>query len=185
MKFVKRSLQGLLFIILILILFRGWIYRHSVSYVAIGERSAYCVSSEELKYYIDSTADCQLDTSIEDLVRLSLSITSQHLSFTTSNNEVNPNKLIYSKTAHCVGYATFFASTCNYILDRYGMGDKWTAKARRGQLYLFGENVHKYFSSPFFKDHDFVLITNKTTGEVLAVDPTLNDYLHIDLVRCR
>ena len=37
--------------------------------------------------------------------------------------------------------------------------------------------------STFFKDHDFVTIENKVTGEVFAVDPTLYDYSGIKLVR--
>ena len=34
----------------------------------------------------------------------------------------------------------------------------------------------------FFKDHDFVTIENKETGEIFAVDPSVNDYLFIDFV---
>jgi len=50
------------------------------------------------------------------------------------------------------------------------------------QLYFLGTNIHKYFNSSFFKDHDFVTIENKTTGEIFAVDPTVNDYLRIDFI---
>jgi hypothetical protein len=67
-------------------------------------------------------------------------------------------------------------------LKRYNLADRWTAKPQIGQLYFLGTNIHKYFNSAFFKDHDFVTIENKKTGEILAVDPTVNDYLHIDFI---
>ena len=62
------------------------------------------------------------------------------------------------------------------------MADKWNAKPQIGQLYFLGTNIHKYFNSSFFEDHDFVTIENKSTGEILAVDPTVNDYLNIDFI---
>jgi hypothetical protein len=95
---------------------------------------------------------------------------------------VDPNKLIFTRTAHCVGYATFFATTCNQLLSEYGVADEWIAKPHAGQLYFLGANVHQYVNSSFFKDHDFVTIENKKTGRIFVVDPTINDYLFIDFV---
>ncbi len=56
---------------------------------------------------------------------------------------------------------------------------QWVARSQIGQLYFLGTYVHPYFHSPFSKDHDFVIIENKTTGEIFAVDPTVSDYLFI------
>ena len=40
----------------------------------------------------------------------------------------------------------------------------------------------KFKASKLFKDHDFVTIENKITEEIVAVDPTVNDYLRIEFV---
>jgi hypothetical protein len=32
------------------------------------------------------------------------------------------------------------------------------------------------------QDHDFVTIKNNETGEIMAVDQTVNDYLYIDFI---
>ena len=54
-----------------------------------------------------------------------------------------------------------------------------TAKHQIGQLHYLEINIHKYFNSSFFKNHDFVTIENRETEEIIAVDPTVNDYLYI------
>ena len=40
-------------------------------------------------------------------------------------------------------------------------------------------------STPFFKDHDFAIIRNKRTGERIAVDPNVYDYLIIREITLR
>ncbi|MFN6038610.1 MAG: hypothetical protein ACK452_09085, partial [Bacteroidota bacterium] len=52
-----------------------------------------------------------------------------------------------------------------------------------GHIHFFGFDVHDWFSSKFFQDHDFVSIENKKTGEIYAVDPTAEDYLFIEFIR--
>ncbi len=182
MKFIKRSFLTILILTTAGLLFRGWFYRHLVTYKSVGLRTNYLATDKKLTDYIDANTDEQINPDIKEIVKLGLSITSRQLYFTTNKNDINPNKLITSKTAHCVGYASFYATTCNYLLRRYKLADKWIAKPQVGQLYLLGTNIHKYFNSSFFKDHDFVTIENKTTGEIFAVDPTVNDYLHIDFI---
>lgn len=182
MKFIKRTFLTILILTTVGLLFRGWFYRHSVTYKSVGLRTNYLATDEKLTGYIDASIDKQTDLDIKQIIKLGLSITSRQLNFTSDKNDIDPNKLINSKTAHCVGYATFFATTCNYLLDKYNLADTWTAKPQVGQLYFLGTNIHKYFNSSFFQDHDFVTIENKTTGEIFAVDPTVNDYLYIDFI---
>ena len=182
MKFIKRTFITILILTTVGLLFRGWFYRHLVTYKSVGLRTNYSATNEKLTDYIDTSIDNQTNPEIEQIVKHGLSITSRQLNFTSNKNDIDPNKLITSKTAHCVGYASFFATTCNYLLKRYNLADRWTAKPQIGQLYFLGTNIHKYFNSAFFKDHDFVTIENKKTGEILAVDPTANDYLRIDFI---
>jgi hypothetical protein len=182
MKFIKQTFIITLILVTVGILLRGWIYRELVTYKSIGLRTIYPATAKNLTDYIATSTARQTNPDIEQIVELGLSITSDQLRFTASKNEVDPNKLINSRTSHCVGYASFFATTCHYLVEKHNLSDQWTIKPHIGQLYFLGENIHKYFSSPFFKDHDFVTIENKKTGEVIAVDPTVDDYLYIDLI---
>lgn len=183
MKFIKRTTLTILILIAVILLFRGWIYRKTVTYKSVGTAANYTASNHKLINHINANSDKQTNPDIEQIIKLALSLTSKQLNFTTNKNYSDPNKLITTKTAHCVGYAAFFATTCNHLLNKYKLADTWTAKPQVGQLYLFGHNIHQFFNSPFFKDHNFVTIENKKTGKVFAVDPTVNDYLFIDFVR--
>ena len=182
MKIIKRLLSAFLLLIAAGLLFRGWLYRHLVAYKSVGLRADYAVKSKELTNYINAGNEVQRQPSATEIARQSLALTSNKLRFTAGKNDKDPNKLIKSKKSHCVGYASFFAATCNYLLHKNGLDTTWKATPRIGQLYFLGTNVHQYFSSPFFKDHDFVTVENKETGQTLAVDPTVDDYLAIDFV---
>ena len=187
MKFIKRTLLIILIISTVGLLFRGWFYRHLVTYKSVKIRTNYLATNIKLTDYIDANNDKQTDPDIKQIIKLGLSITSRKLNFTADKNDTDPNKLIISKTAHCVGYASFFATTCNYLLEKYNLSDTWTAKPQAGQLHFLGTNIHDYLTkffkdTDFIKDHDFVTIENKKTGEILAVDPTVNDYLRIDFI---
>ncbi len=64
-----------------------------------------------------------------------------------------------------------------------GLNDEWTAETTVGYIRVLGMNVHEYVHHPFFKNHDFVVFTNKTTGDRFAVDSSLYDYTGISEVR--
>ena len=182
MKFIQRIILIILMLTTFGLVFRGWLYLHLVLYQSVGVRTNYMATDDKLINYIETSADEQPDLDIAQIIQLGLSITSKQLNFTATRNDIDPNKLVSSKAAHCVGYAAFFATTCNYLLEKYHLADRWNAQPQIGHLYFLGVNVHKYCSSSFFKDHDFVTIENRTTGEILAVDPTVNDYLDIGLI---
>lgn len=183
MKTIKRIFLIVIIISAIGFVFREWFFNQAVSFRSIGLRTTYLATNPQLIKFIDSGTIKQIDPDIKEIIRTSLSLTSTHLNFTADRNDNDPNLLISSKTAHCIGYASFFATSCNYLIKKYNLDDDWTAKPQIGQLYFYGTNVHKYLRSPFLKDHDFVVIENRTTGEILAVDPTIHDYLGINFVK--
>jgi hypothetical protein len=155
-----------------------------VDYKSIGVKTNYSLKNSILKKHIDSFVGIENINNIEKIIQTSLAITSKNLNFSAGKNDNDPNNLIISKKAHCVGYASFFATTCNYLLQKNKLSNSWTAKPHLGQIYFLGINVHHFFQSPFFKDHDFVIIENKKTGDIYAVDPTISDYLSIDFITC-
>ncbi len=182
MKILRHTLIFIALIIIIVILFRRNIYRQIITYKSISERTIYEATNKEFLNYIDRETTLKQDVEIEKLIKNCLSITSDHLNFTSGQNDTDPNKLFNTKTAHCIGYASFLAAACNYLIQKNELKDIWIAKPQIGQVYLFKTNIHNYFSTPFFKDHDFVIIENLNTGEKYAVDPSMHDYLRIDFI---
>lgn len=182
MKFNKRLLLSILFSLTITLFLRGWIYRTFVTYKSIGQRQNYLIRDKNLISFIEANVKENPPTDIKEIIETGLSITGKHLNYSINSKTNDPNKLIYSKTAHCVGYSTFFAATCNYLFTKYNSDKNWKAKPQIAQLYLFKTNVHQFFAVPFLKDHDIVLIENQKTGELFAVDPTLHDYFYIDYI---
>jgi len=181
-KIIKRIFFTILFLAVVGLLFRGWLYRQLVAYKPVAQRPGYSATNAQLIQYIEQNAGDEKDPGIRQIIKLALSLTSRQLNYTAKRNDNDPNKLISSKTAHCVGYAAFCSTTCNYLIRKYNLTGTWRARPEAGLLYFLGINVHPYFSSPFFKDHDFVIIDNLKTGERLAVDPTLNDYSGINFI---
>jgi hypothetical protein len=172
MKIIKWTLLAIFFITTFGILFRGFIFRHLVTYRSVGLRTNYYATDNKLVDLINANADNKSYQDIEEIIKLGLSITSKQLNFTANKNNIDPNKLV----------ATFFSTTCNQLLDKYKLADTWTAKPQVGQLYFLETNIHQYFNTPFFRDHDFATVENKITGQIFAVDPTVSDYLLIDFV---
>jgi len=182
MKILKRIFFAILAILIICIVFRGTLYRYIVSYKSIGQRTNYTITNDKLTRYIEEHCIEKDSVSIEEIIKNSLSLTSKTLNFTFSKSDQNPNRLIDAKTANCIGYSAFFTVVCNYQLKKYNLSDQWIASSEIGQLFVFCVNIHNYFDSSFFKDHDFVIIKNKITDKIFAVDPSINDYLYIDYI---
>ena len=182
MKFIKRTFYYLIVFCLIIIIFKGWLYRNLIEYRSIGIRPNYDLNDENFKSYIHSKDDLNENREVKSIIKLALSITSNHLNFTAEKNNIDPNKLFYTRNAHCIGYASFFSTTCNYLFEKNNLSKNWIAKPEIGQLYIMGNNIHTFFNSPFFKDHDFVIIENRFTNEYFVVDPTIHDYFSIDFI---
>jgi len=182
MKILKRTFLTILILLAIGITLRGTLYRNIVAYESIGQRMNYDITNDKLIQYIKENCTEKDNADIKEIIKTSLSLTSKILNFTFSKNDPNPNKLLYSQTANCIGYAAFFSAVCNYQLKKHNLSEEWTAQPKIGQLYVFGTNIHHYFNSSFFKDHDFVIIKNKKTKETYAVDPSIYDYLYINFV---
>ncbi len=193
MKILKRIGISVLLIILFLLVFRGFVFRVVVKYEPISERKTYPITDDKLASAanfetsktenadIDEIGRSQTNPDISEIIDQSLSVTSKHLNFTFDKNEVDPNRLIHTRNAHCVGYTSFFVSVCNRKLQLANL-TTWKARPKVGKLYFFGTNVHRFFDSPFFKDHDFAILENCETGQKIAIDATLSDYFWIDSV---
>ncbi len=149
------------------------------------ERNQVEVIDQKLLEIIEYNRNGKTELSIEEIIRISAKMTNETLSFSTGKVSNNPNVLINERNANCVGYASFFTSVANELVEEEGLADICKIRHWKGKLELYGLDVHQYFQHSFFKDHDFVEVQNLETGEKLHIDPSVSDYLKIDRIRSK
>lgn len=182
MKRIKKFVKYFGLFLLLLFLFRGFIYRISVNYSKVAVRDNVTLRDKSLINKIEMrTKGSFLD--IEEIIDLSNELTSKELSFTF--NKVSNNTNSGLKKANCIGYSSLFNSIGNFIIEKQELKDKYEFIHLVGEIDLFGFNIHGLFNSPFFADHDFNEIQFKETGENRFVDPSLRDYFRIESVSSR
>lgn len=178
---MKKTLKIIGISILILVLFKGIIFRLIVKYNEIGSRKEIEIKNNSLLKKIEAESSNKT-IDLSTIIDIAREITTEELSFTTYQASNNPNKLVNTNRANCVGYSAMFNSITNYLIRKNNLHAEIEAEHKIGQLELFGINLHNYFNSPFFKDHDFNEITSKKTGEKICIDPSVSDYLWISRV---
>jgi hypothetical protein len=161
---------------LLVVLLRSFLFNSLFSYKIIDERKG-------LK--LEQKISSENSIVVEDIIQDRLNETSLLLRFTFDKCDSEPNKLLKSKKANCIGYSAFLAASINNKLHSEGLNNEWKAKHKVGEIYFLGYNIHPVFKSKFFKNHDFVMIENIKTNEIIAVDPTLYDYFRINKIRLK
>lgn len=178
---MKKFLKSVFLIILILVVFRGPVYRLFINYKNIGTREKIEITNQELIKLINAkSANRHIDA--EAVADIANQMAKDELSFTWGNASNNPNELIISHKANCIGYSATFNSIANYLIAKNGLESEIQTRHIIGKLYFWGIDVHQLFSNPFFKDHDFNQIRDLKTGKTISIDPSIGDYLWIDEV---
>ena len=114
---MKKTLKVMGILVLILILFRGFVYRLLINYNEIGERTEIVITSEELINKIEShSTDRKMN--LEEIISIANSVTIEELKFTSNKTSSDPNELINTKYANCVGYSAMFNSIANYLIKK-------------------------------------------------------------------
>ncbi len=185
-KKTKNRIRNIFVVLIVLcaalFFFRGGIYRSVVSYKDDGGRKNYKVKDRNLSVFIEENIPNGQGKDIESIIDLSQKITDQALDFSLDIKENDPNKTVLLKRANCVGYASFTAATGNYLINKYNLSEVWEARPVKGKLYLLGNDMHKKTKNKNFKDHDFVIFTNKISKKEICVDPTLFARFGIDRI---
>jgi len=151
---MKKTLKIIGISILILILFRGFFYRLLIKYSEIGIRTEIKITHQDLIKKIETkSADKKID--VEKIISIANSITNEELRFTGSRASRNPNELINTNRANCTGYSAMFNSIANYLIHKNELEKKIEARHLIGRLEFLGIDLHQFFESPFFRDHDF------------------------------
>jgi hypothetical protein len=161
-------------VVMAIIFFKGSIYRTCFSYKLIAPRRAISFAKHEYP--------SKEDLNTREIAESVLEQTAAALSFTTDRCETNPKALYEGSETNCIGYAAWCAQSCNSQISMHCDNRFFKAESYRAQIYFFGFNIHRLFSSPFWKDHDVVVISSKNSSEKIIVDPALYDYFGIGFV---
>jgi len=178
---MKKALKIIGIVTLILIICRGFIFRSTIHYTDIGNRKEIKITNLDLIASINKASQNK-SIDIYTIAEIANDITTQQLQFTTGKASNNPNKLINTKQANCVGYAAMFNSIANYLIKENGLQNEIKAYHKIGKLDFLGIDLHQFFDSPFFRDHDFNELSNNITKESIIIDPSVSDYLYINRV---
>ena len=175
---MKKALKISGFVLLLIIVFRGPFYRATINYQEIGTRPVVQITNNELVKLIEQESKDQI-IEVAQILEIAKDITNNGLKFSSEQASSDPNKIIETKKANCVGYSKLYNSIANYLIDKNGLKDKISAEHKIGKLDFLGIDIHKIFNSSFFKDHDFNEIVENKTGKTYLTDPSVSDYLWI------
>ena len=178
MKFLKKTAQILGITILLLVLFRGWIFRKTVHYTNISERAKIEITNKNLLAEIEKEKN-KRDLSIEEIIEIAERVTNRNLKFTTKKVSNNPNEVTKAGKANCIGYAALFNAIGTYLIEEQNDEGKYQMHHLIGKLNFMGIDLHSFFSHPLFKDHDYNQIEILETEKSIYIDPSASDYLKI------
>ncbi len=181
---MKKVFKILIGTTLLLYLLNEPLFRLLISYQPLDSRPPIHLTDFNLKRILDQKTEGR-DLNIDDIVELASELTTSHLSFTPDKASANPNELVTTKKANCVGYAAMFNSIASYLIKKEELQEQYSVQNKVGKLYILGFDLHQFSNTPFFKDHDFNLITNSTTGEKYGIDTSVSDYLGVDYIRVK
>ncbi len=181
MNRLRKYIKYFGILLVLLTVFRGFLYRVSVTYSKVAIRNNITLTDKKIINEIDKHIEGKI-LSIEDIIKLSNKITSKKLQFTFDKVSSDPNTVAELQKANCIGYSSLFNSIGNYILNKKNLTDRYEFIHLVGKLDFFGVDLHALFNSPFFKDHDFNEIKDKQTGNKKFIDPSLRDYLRIEYI---
>lgn len=149
---------------------------HSVATIELTDE----VIIEEVDQFLIENPNC----TIEELIEKSLKMTAETLVFSTASGTTDPNELRKIGRSHCVGYAAMTNSIVSYGLSKLE-NSGYQSNHYRGRIYVLGYEVTSLSSSPFFRDHDYVEVTNPGQGIRLRVDPSLYQFTRIGVMNIR
>jgi hypothetical protein len=172
MRILWRFLLVILVALLVMWFFRAAAYRSLVHYKVVGQRPP--VPALALP-----TAE---PDGLEQAIAVALDSTAARLHFSTGKVSSDPALLLHGGPANCIGYAALCAALLKGQLEAAGLGERYVVEAVIGKLYMGDQDLHAFFTTPFWKDHDVVRITDRTSSEVIVLDPALYDHLEIGRV---
>jgi hypothetical protein len=175
---LKKRYYFLVFILLLLV-FRGQLFRLCIHYEPVGERTILVVNNPDLQSEITGWATKNPTASVKSRIAFSRRLTAKSASFVMRSASGQPDDVYVSGEANCVGYARLFAGVLEEVNKAMGAERSVSQAVLIAELNLFGQSLHQLFNDPFWRDHDYNRVTDLETGEVYFLDVTLYDYLGV------
>ena len=165
-----------LLLIVLAVLLRGPLFRLCFHFQNLRERR----TGAPLPHVVSGhPSETRIDPVVSTCIDDALDATAEALEFSTGHSPGDVSGALASGTANCIGYAAVFTQFCEVRLQTAVPSDDWRVLHLRGLLFCGSFNLHRLFSSPFWKDHDICVVENRSTGQRLYIDPTLFDAAHI------
>lgn len=150
------------------------------SYQVLWQRNlGFVLTNPSLQEKIDDWLQKNQEVELEKLIDFLLDLTSDHLEFSFIQNNNNPDILINSKKANCIGYASFFSSIFQYSIQQAQLQNRYQCQQVVGKIFYLGQDAHQFFDNPFFADHDFIIIKDLETNQTTVIDPSFYAYLGV------
>lgn len=130
---------------------------------------------QEIKDWLQENQEIDLD----DLIDFLLDLTSEYLEFSFTQNNNNPDILITSKKANCIGYASFYASVFQFSIQQAQLQNRYQCQQVVGKIFYLGQDAHQFFDNPFFANHDFIIIQDLENHQTTVIDPSFYAYLGV------
>ena len=170
---------SLLILFLLVILFRGPLYRALTHYEVVSYREVPTLPDAGLRAVSDSLSRLSADDE-EVFVFQVQEYVADRLVFRARNSGRTAAAIRAGGQANCVGYARLLTDLLNRsaVIRASGL----YARSAVAKIFILGFDVHQFTDSPFFRDHDVVEIRNADGGVYRVLDPSLFDYTGVSWV---
>ena len=173
--FFKKRMIRILIVLFLIFIFKNILYKWAVHYHEVRLRENIVIENPRLKKDLDLWSKNHASPTLEQIIDFSYAYSVEKADYTFKSCSINPNTILDTKKTNCIGYSAMMRSVSQYLFEKHGF-DQIKNEHKVGQLYLFGYNVHPLFSHPAFRDHDYNVITDKSTGQKYVMDPTFGAY---------
>jgi hypothetical protein len=183
---MKRFLIRTTIFLLLLLCFKGHLYRLLVTYREIDQRASVKIDNPAIRRDLDTWSAAHTQASLEEMVDFAGDYATHQVRYTLGKCSIDPNKIILGeKKTNCIGYSASFQAVLVYLLEQRKLTKEIKCTHKVGHLYLLGYNLHQCFDDPAFKDHDYNVVTDTRTGQQIVLDPTVWAHLGIGRVTGR
>lgn len=170
-------------ILFMLVLLRGPIFRLCFQYQSQRTIPLPALHEAALKQQIRMAVLSLPDDDIKAWAYFAQRFTAQRLQFSSKAKSSLPDKVWRSGEGHCVGYAALAGAVLREVVRQKGNSSKYKIEQVRADIYLFGFRLTGPNRAAFFRDHDYISVTNVESNHQLHFDPSLYDYLRIKSIQ--
>lgn len=176
-----RLRTGLL--IALLVLFRAPIFRCLVHYEPLQTIAIPLITHSELLEQIKTDALALADDNLASWVNYAQGLTAKQLQFRVNVQSSDPNQVWQSGQAHCIGYAALMGTILKTILMEKKKLGPVRVEQVRADIYILGIRLTGPSRPAFFRDHDYIRVTDQRNNEQMHCDPGVYDYFRIKRVQ--